>query len=75
MKNDPTYKKICGQKQIITLMQICEIEKILENKGLEDHGLTCSQLGFKVSVNASKTPIKRVMSSLDYHKGFVYQRD
>lgn len=39
LKNNPTRKKIRGWKKVITADQIREIEKILQNKGLEDHTL------------------------------------
>ncbi len=40
--NDPTRKKTRGLKRIITLEQIREMEKILENRRLEGCGLTWS---------------------------------
>ncbi len=39
-KNDPTRKETRGRKEIIILAQIREMEKILENEGLEGCGLT-----------------------------------
>ena len=47
LKNNPTRKKTFRPKQIITFLQICEMEKILNNKRLEGRGLTWSQLRFE----------------------------
>lgn len=74
LKNDPTRKDTRGRKQIITLAQIREMEKILENEGLEGRGLIWSQLGFEPQVDVSEATIKRIMGSLDYHKCLICQR-
>lgn len=55
-------------------MQIYEIKKILENKGLKSCGLTQLQLGFEVQFDTSKAIIKRIMGSLNYYKCLVCQR-
>lgn len=57
LKNNSIYKEICGQKYVITPIQICEIEKILENEELEGHGLTWLQLRFQAQVDTSKVMI------------------
>ena len=74
LKNDPTHKETRGRKQIMTPAQIREMEKNLENEGLEGRGLTWSQLGFEAQVDASEAPIKCVTGSLDYHKCLACQR-
>lgn len=74
LKNGPTRKETRGRKQIITLAQIREMEKILENEGLEGRGLIWSQLGFEPQVDVSEATIKRIMGSLDYHKCLICQR-
>ena len=48
LKNKPICKEIRELKRIITFVQICEIEKILENERLEGRGLTWSQIGFEI---------------------------
>ncbi len=40
LKNDPTREEGCRGHNKITLEQIREIEKILENEGLEGRNLT-----------------------------------
>ena len=69
LKND-----LSGLKRIISLEQICEMEKILENKGLKGWILTWSQVEFEAQVNGSEATIKRAISSLDYHKCPAWKR-
>lgn len=40
LKNDPTHKKTCKGYNKIISEQICEMEKILKNEGLESCSFT-----------------------------------
>lgn len=57
LKNDLIRKETCKSHSKIILDQICEMEKILENKGSKGRSFTWIHLGFEVQVEASKAII------------------
>ena len=67
LNNDPTRKETRRRHNKITLEQIREMEKILENEGLEGRSLTWMQLGFEAQIEASEATIQIAMCTLDYH--------
>ena len=74
LKNDPTRKETRRGHNKITPELIREMEKILENEGLDGRSLTWMQLGFEAQIEASEATIQRAMGTLKYHKGLAYQR-
>ena len=66
--NDPTRKESCRGYNKITPKQIFEVEKILENEGLEGCSLTWIQLRFEAQIGASEPTIQKAMGILDHHK-------
>ena len=74
LKNDPTREETRRGHNNITPERICEMEKILENEGLEGRSLTWMQLGFEAQVEASEATIRRAMGTLQYHKCLACRR-
>ncbi len=74
LKNDPTREETRRGHNKITPEQIREMEKILENEGIEGRSLKWMQLGFEAQVEASEATIQRAMGTLQYHKCFACQR-
>ena len=74
LKNVLTRTEKRHRPNKITPEQIREMEKILENEGLEGRSLTWMQLGFEAQVEASEATIRRAMGTLDYHKRLACQR-
>lgn len=61
LKNDPTRKEKRQRQMKITPEQIRQMEKILENEGLEGRSLTWMYLGFEAQAEASEATIRRAM--------------
>ena len=74
LKNDPTRKETRWRKTLISPQEIHEMERILENQGLEGRALTWKQLGFKVGLDVSEATIRRKMGTMDYHKCLACQQ-
>ena len=65
LKNDPTRKETRRGHNKITPELIREMEKILENEGLDGRSLTWMQLGFEAQIEASEATIGKAMGTLE----------
>lgn len=74
LKNDPTRKETRGRKTLISPREIHEMERILENEGLEGRALKWKQRGFEVGLDVFEATIRRTMGTMDYHKCLACQR-
>jgi transposase len=63
VENNPSHRT-----RKITPQKLREMERILENKGIEARGLTWEQLGTKVGLNVSGKTVQRALGTLEYHK-------
>ena len=71
--NDPDEEPR-GRKNIITPKQIREMEKVLEEDGIEARALTWEQLGYEIGLDCSVDTIRRAMGSMEYHKCIACRR-
>ena len=74
LKNDLTRKKTRGRRSLISPREIHDMERILENEGLEGQALTCQQLEFEVGLDISEVTIWRTMSTIDCDQCLACQR-
>ena len=63
-----------GPPHLITPQHIREMERILENEGIEGRSLTWEQLGFEIGLDVSGRTIQRIMGARDYHKCITCSR-
>ena len=74
LKNDPARKETRGRRSLISPREIHEMERILENEGLEGRALSGQQLEFEVGLDVFEATIRRTMGTMDYHKCLACQR-
>ena len=68
LHNNPDHKETRGRKSLISSVKIREMERILEEEGIEARSLTWQQLGYEVGLDCSGRTIQRAMGTMDYHK-------
>lgn len=66
--NKPDVIETRGRRSLITSQKIREMERILEEEGIEGRALTLQQLGYDVGLECSGRTVKRAMGTIDYHK-------
>lgn len=66
--NDGEKEETRGRKSLVSPQKVREMERILEEEGMEARGLTWEQLGYEVGLDCSGRTIQRVMGTMDYHK-------
>ena len=74
LNHDSTQKERRGRKSIITPEHMKEMERILENEGIEGRALTWAQLGMEVGLDCHGDTIKRAMEDMNYRKCIACQR-
>jgi hypothetical protein len=74
LHDDPTKEETRGRKSVVTPKHIREMEKILEEEGIEARALTWAQLGYEVGLECHGDTVKRAMGTMDYHKCIACQR-
>lgn len=74
LTHDPTRQETRGRKAQPTTDQIEEMEKILDNEGLEGRGLDWAQLGMEVGCEVSGRTISRLMTARGWKKCLACQR-
>ena len=57
-----------GRHRIISPKQIREMERILEEEGMEGRSLTWEQLGYEINLKCNDRTVKRAMGIMKYHK-------
>lgn len=66
--NDPEASETRGRPSKITPKDIREMEKILEEEGIEARALTWDQLAYEIGLECSGKTVRRVMQTMEYHK-------
>ena len=66
--NNSDVSEVRGRHKIVTPKLIREMERLLEEEGMEARALTWEQLGFEVGLDCSGKTIQRIMGTMDYHK-------
>ena len=66
--HNPDDEETRGRKQLISSVKIREMERILEEEGIEARSLTWQQLGYEVGLDCSGRTVQRAMETMDYHK-------
>lgn len=72
--NNPSHNDKRGWKTLISPYYICEMERILQEEGIEGWALTWAQLGYEVGLECSYRTIQRTMGSMDYRKCIACQK-
>lgn len=66
--NNFEAKETRGHPTKITPKDIREMERILEEEGIEARALTWEQLGYEIGLEVSGRTIQRAMGIMDFHK-------
>ena len=64
-----------GRHRIISLKQIREIERILEEESMEGRSLTWEQLGYEIGLECNGRTVKRAMGTMKYHKCIACKKE
>ena len=66
--NDSKQKETQRRKSLIDANSMREMERLLQEEGIEARALTWAQLGYEVGLDCSWRTIQRAMGSMDYRK-------
>ena len=66
--NDSNQEETRGRKGLITPRKIREMERLLEEEGIETRALTWEQLGYEVGLDCTGRTVQRAMGTMNYHK-------
>lgn len=72
--NDSEISKTRDRRTMISSRDICEMNRLLQTKDIEERNLTWEQLEWKMSMKCSDRTIQRAMRSMKYHKCVVCRK-
>ena len=68
LNNDIIREETRGRPRIISANKIREMERILQEEGIEARAMTWQQLGFEVGLECTGETVKMTLGSIDYRK-------
>lgn len=72
--NSLSLKESCGYCRLISVEKICEIEQILQEKGIEVYVMTWKHLGYEVGLECTEQIVKNTIGSLNYRKYIICKK-
>lgn len=68
LHNDPNQKETRGRPRVIIAEKLREMERILQEEGIEARALTWELLGYEVGLECTGETVKNAMGSMQYRK-------
>ena len=68
LRNDPNREETRGRPRVISAEKLREMERILQEEGIEARAMTWEQLGYEVGLECTGETVKNAMGSMHYRK-------
>lgn len=68
LHNNPDQEETRGRRRLISAEKVREMERILQEEGIEARAMTWEQLGYEVGLECTGQTVKNAMGCMNYRK-------